>query len=675
MVKGTTNSTGGICHAGGYVDVIGCTNAGLICDVNAKAGSILAGIVAGFENSGLGGAGLILNNANYGNVTTRQGVAPYAVAGIAGRMGAPNYTTAILFNANYGAVSTGQGNMAGIAHFNIISSAAPAANRMICANNVNYGAMANGNASSTWYQNEFVVFTTDNASPSATGGVVENNTVEADVHGYSDARIFAAKDYSNVPDIKDVFNFTGSTVAYKSGWTTNNSPVIKVTDAAGLDLLSAAAYFNPAILANQYLVMPNDIDMTGWSIPADPTDSAAVWSAENVFVPIGWLHPLDGEAGNAHINNLNTSYFRGFFDGLGNSVKNWTVDSGVFVDVVDDAKVHTGGNNIGLFGNTQYAIIQNVVLDESCNLVNDQGATDAVRALVCYGLQTNIINCKNEADLTGAAYSAGIIVYCNTSAVMNCTNDAEIQGRTQAAGIAIQIGTATIANCRNNGAVSSNATVGGIVAKTINANVNAIVVNNLNVGTVHTATRTYDEGALEYTYAQCAGAIIGEVVTDANAKVANNIDLGGVVYGNDPTVVADMEYENGASTPAAYAIAARAETPAELIEMLNTAYQNGTGNAVALRFVTTVDTLAYGTVGFRIKCGDQYAEVPMSTVYSSIIGADETYTPDAVGYENSEYFAVFTLTDIPADTEFTVEAYVITANGTVIYGAARNIVA
>ncbi|MBR2926590.1 MAG: hypothetical protein IKC31_03310 [Clostridia bacterium] len=682
------NTAAGIVRAD-QCDVYNCTNAGLITDPNSNGLTNLAGIFGGFSNAGRGGWGKIVNNANYG--TVHNGRANNNIAGIAGiasRVGYAAGASVVLGNANYGLVDNmnAGGAVSAIVTFQVVAADQASAtgnwlqpSYMVCANNTNYGTLVNYVANNNWAQTEFATFSfsTNPGSVvptqdlSCTLGAVCGNVSTTDLHGYAESRVMSkAADYSKVPDITSVFTFNGSAVSGTA------KPLMKVTNAEGLDMLSIIAHFAPTTLNNSQIVIANDIDMTGWSFPEDITDTAAVWTAPNVFVPIGWVAPRATENGNPNVNSYDTKQiFRGFVDGLGHEVKNWVVNYDKFYTVDGDTTTYHGGNNIGLFANTWYSVIQNLILDESCQLNNQAGATNAVRAFVTYGNYTAVVNCKNEADLTGS-YAGGIMGFANTCAVVNCTNNGDITStHISAAGIAANTNSiAFFANNRNNGAITGVNYTAGILGTWHAAGATPRVLNNLNVGTVYTRARTLDDETQEYIYELYAGAIAARVQTAGNLYEANNIDLGGVAYGTEAPIQG-MKYEHGIGVTTALSVPARATTPAEIVAMLTTAYQNGTGNEVALRFVTTVDTLAYGTVGFRIKCGDQYAEVPMSTVYSSIIGADETYTPDEVGYENSEYFAVFTLTDIPADTEFTVEAYVITANGTVIYGAARNIVA
>ena len=97
-----------------------------------------------------------------------------------------------------------------------------------------------------------------------------------------------------------------------------------------------------------------------------------------------------------------------------------------------------------------------------------------------------------------------------------------------------------------------------------------------------------------------------------------------------------------------------------------------------LRFVTTVDSLNYANVGFKIGIGANSMEVSSKEVYGTLYGvsnANKTlkYTPDVFTIESS-YFKTHTLTNIPDtafDTEITVTPFWTTQDGTKVYGTAK----
>ncbi|MBR2722257.1 MAG: leucine-rich repeat domain-containing protein [Clostridia bacterium] len=112
--------------------------------------------------------------------------------------------------------------------------------------------------------------------------------------------------------------------------------------------------------------------------------------------------------------------------------------------------------------------------------------------------------------------------------------------------------------------------------------------------------------------------------------------------------------------------------PAFDLDMLKVTYQFNEDKS-AIRLVTTVDGLEYAEVGFTLTMGDQRARITMHEVYSSILGAGETYTPDMAGAPTSKYFALFNVTDIPTEFTLFVKAFVTTEGGDTHYGAVREI--
>lgn len=101
-----------------------------------------------------------------------------------------------------------------------------------------------------------------------------------------------------------------------------------------------------------------------------------------------------------------------------------------------------------------------------------------------------------------------------------------------------------------------------------------------------------------------------------------------------------------------------------------------------LRLVTSVDSLKYQNVGFEISY--TYDETPVSTgsvtnyVYKNLTvvdgtdgAADEKMVPSEVFSKRSQYFKACTVNGVPKDafdTDFSVRAYWVTADGAKVYG-------
>lgn len=99
-----------------------------------------------------------------------------------------------------------------------------------------------------------------------------------------------------------------------------------------------------------------------------------------------------------------------------------------------------------------------------------------------------------------------------------------------------------------------------------------------------------------------------------------------------------------------------------------------------LRFLTTVDSLDYQNIGFRITINGKTSTPASTSVYKTITarsdGAVVAKEPNKVFSEVSEYFHTYTITKIPSSafgTGITVTPYWTTLDGTVANGVARTL--
>jgi len=99
-----------------------------------------------------------------------------------------------------------------------------------------------------------------------------------------------------------------------------------------------------------------------------------------------------------------------------------------------------------------------------------------------------------------------------------------------------------------------------------------------------------------------------------------------------------------------------------------------------IRFVTTVDSLNYKKVGFKITFGGETVTQETTTVYSSIVsstdGVEVDYTPSDEFHADSKYFVTMVLKDVPNehfDDTFTVTPYWVTQDGTVVDGVTNEL--
>lgn len=104
--------------------------------------------------------------------------------------------------------------------------------------------------------------------------------------------------------------------------------------------------------------------------------------------------------------------------------------------------------------------------------------------------------------------------------------------------------------------------------------------------------------------------------------------------------------------------------------------KNTTAGTAALRLVTSVDDINYEKVGFKISYNAGEAVDKFTTkVYETIVeevGGEAIYSNAAVHFHtDSQYFATFTIINIPSDayeTTFTVTPYWMTLDGTEVFG-------
>lgn len=101
----------------------------------------------------------------------------------------------------------------------------------------------------------------------------------------------------------------------------------------------------------------------------------------------------------------------------------------------------------------------------------------------------------------------------------------------------------------------------------------------------------------------------------------------------------------------------------------------------SMKFITSVDSLVYSEVGFKLiqhsSKGDKEAKVSSNSVCTKLYAVDSNsetlkYTPQGVFCEKSTYFKTYTLTEVPNyayGVEITAIPYWVTLDGTTVYGA------
>jgi hypothetical protein len=96
--------------------------------------------------------------------------------------------------------------------------------------------------------------------------------------------------------------------------------------------------------------------------------------------------------------------------------------------------------------------------------------------------------------------------------------------------------------------------------------------------------------------------------------------------------------------------------------------------STSIRFITSVDSLKYQNVGFKITFNGKTIDKQMTKVYTAINASGVRVKP-TVFSEDSKYMEAYTLNNIPQsafDKEFTVTPYYTTQDGTIVEGETKS---
>ncbi len=667
-------------YAGGIVNGA----AAYVCHTTNRGTVLSAGnfYAAGIHGSSSTAGGAVINCANYGTVAAQNGTAlasnnSHHVAGIVAAAGTRG-NIAILGNVNYGTLMSGTGHLSGIV---MMTGTDTGVQVSYVQNNTNYGTYAEGDNAVTGNAGVIVGYYADSLSKA----VMSNNVDAAGYIGYNADMIAKISDYTYIPEITEAFTLAADG---KSVSVVNTPPMVKISNAKSLRLLSAVAYYAPANLRTMKVVLADNISLAGYTY--DPTN---LFATANCFLPIGWetsgaMMDIGGVTGKP-------SYYTGIFDGQGYAVDNWAING--------LSKDGDGTHNIiGLFGVVNHGIIQNLGFGEN----NSYSGHNVVRLSMINDLiWSNVNNCYNKTSFGNShiRMSGGIANCVNYSGVTNCTNDGDISGYHGAGGIAGMAQASTIANCRNNGTVSATYNGGANVASR-NANQNwaggilayskdaqTKVFNNVNNGKIIISADqigAHENDGTSKTYAAFGGAIIARV--NGTTQVANNMDYAGVYKTDDMATNTKFMYHStvagGTVTNLTTATLVANEDRAFLDEMLHTRYQAKATETVEgatvqdIRLVATVDAAAnYQVAGFKLTnktvgsedYGLTYNAVT-KTAYSSLLamaaGGEETCNPEEYGASTSEYFFAYVLNNVAAGETIEAQSYVVTQDGTYLWG-------
>ena len=96
--------------------------------------------------------------------------------------------------------------------------------------------------------------------------------------------------------------------------------------------------------------------------------------------------------------------------------------------------------------------------------------------------------------------------------------------------------------------------------------------------------------------------------------------------------------------------------------------------STAIRFITSLDSLKYENIGFKITFNGKTIDQKLTKVYTTLLANGQKVQPGVFSTE-SHYMGAFTLNNIPSSVfgkEFTVTPYYTTEDGTVVEGETKS---
>lgn len=277
-----------------------------------------------------------------------------------------------------------------------------------------------------------------------------------------------------------------------SGDGTQESPYI-IASAADLRYLSDKVNAGNSFEGKHFKQTDNIVINTA------PYDSDE-FKTQELWIPIG----------------KNKDYpFKGIYDGDNHVI------SGIYITDTPDNEDF----NIGLFGWTKNATLQNIIIEntlidiyqkwiaaivgyaegssknviDNCHVFNSYIKCDGGFASGVVGNGSiPIRNCSNSATVNSSHRAAGIVVTNKSYNVYNCLNYGKIEGSNGAAGI-INYTYGDILNCYNSGTVHSNVGfAAGILGVAVPQNTGHKINNCVNYGAISTNTESFKPSAIIY---------------------------------------------------------------------------------------------------------------------------------------------------------------------------------
>ena len=183
-----------------------------------------------------------------------------------------------------------------------------------------------------------------------------------------------------------------------------------------------------------------------------------------------------------------------------------------------------------------------------------------------------------------------------------------------------------------------------------------------------------DGGTTHYTRTQWAVYSILEAVSENGQANPASFKDNGVIPGSDGRLFAGWFADSARTT--AYTGETDKAYAKFIDEKILTVKAQISSNTTAdsektsIRFITSLDSLKYQNVGFKIEFNGQTVDQKMTKVYTTINAGGTKVKPSAFS-EESQYMGAFALNGIPNnafDKEFTVTPYYTTLDGTIVEG-------
>ena len=405
------------------------------------------------------------------------------------------------------------------------------------------------------------------------------------------------------------------------------TPGAAVTEGSKISTDSSATNTIVAGMQNISRITKADALSKGYTIIETASDLINAVS-QNGSGTVGKTYILMNDIDMAGINNyVSKTNFGGTFDGNGYSIKNLTVQKGLFETATADSiiknvnliniKANYSGDNVGGLAGISNGIIQNCSIDVTSTITGN----NAVGGLVGYSSGT-IQFCSSDATVRVAISQGGGLVGRGYN-VQNSKSGSTVQSFGSAAGGLVGEIFSTIKNSYSTGIVTgSGLSVGGLAGQI-----------NSTSGTV-TIDTTYSSAKVVGGWA--VGGLIGGTPTGTNTDTLSSFTIkdsyakGSVEATQGGNAGGLIGYANGGTISGSYATG-------------SVTVSGQTGNGYSYQYSTGTNTYggyvnsAGGLIGYNsnqaVTITDAYTTSSLTMRQQNSYG--ETYICGLIGYANS----------------------------------------